>query len=279
MTSTPILRSFVEVVPDDVMRERDRTSLNRLPDISDWEPGNRLTDILRELNQPICVHRKAWEYALCLEGLDQLGCVNPGASAIAIGAGTEPPLFYYTSRIKRMVATDLYDSPDHEGTPAMLVDPSRFAPFQYDREKLEVYRMPGDRLEFADGTFDFAFCLSSIEHFGSRDVQAQSMSEIMRVLRPGGVACIITEVILSQGTHREYFTREEIEQMFERRADAALVGGDFDTTISESLVRYPVDLGKSRHPRKSPHIVLKQNDLIWTSLSIFLQKHTRNSRQ
>jgi SAM-dependent methyltransferase len=266
------LRSFVEVVPDDQMRERERLSLNRLPDTSDWEPGNRLTNLLRELNQPICVHRKAWEYGLCIEGLEKLKCVTPEASAISVGAGTEPPLFYYAGRIRRMVATDLYNNPEHEGTPAMLVDPSKFAPLPYHKERLEVYRMPGDKLEFDADTFDFAFCLSSIEHFGSREAQHRSMAEIVRVLKPGGIACIITEVILSPGTHREYFTREEIEEIFERRPETVLVGGDFDMSISESHVRYPVDLDTSRHPGKSPHIVLKRGDLLWTSLSMFLQK-------
>jgi glycosyltransferase involved in cell wall biosynthesis/SAM-dependent methyltransferase len=266
------IRLEINVLPDDVMRDRERSSLNRLPDISDWEPGKPLTELMRDMRQPICVHRKGWEYALCIHGLDQLGKVTPDAEALAVGAGSETPLFFFANRIKRMVATDLYDNPDHEGTPAMLADPKAFAPFPYRESHLEVLRMSGDKLEFDDNTFDFVFTLSSIEHFGSRNVQRKAVDEIARVMKPGGVACIITELILTWGQHKEYFTLEEIGDIFLGRHDLELVGGDLDLTISSSLVEYPVDLDKSRHVARSPHIVLRRAGLRWTFLSMFLQK-------
>ena len=54
------LRPFVQVVRDDDLRELDRPSLNRFPNTADWVPGGTLSDVLRGLNQPICIHRKAW---------------------------------------------------------------------------------------------------------------------------------------------------------------------------------------------------------------------------
>ena len=269
---TSLIRDFVSIVPDDLMREIERPSLNRLPDPSDWMPGNRFTNILRSLDQPVVIHRKAWEYGLSIEGLERLGMVTPDSRAIAVGAGTEPVLYYFANCVGRMVATDLYENPENEGNPAMLVDPAAFAPFPYRQERLEVYRMAGNQLAFEDGTFDFAFCLSSIEHFGSREVQRASLDEMVRVVRPGGIVCIITELILSEGEHNEYFRWEELQDMFLARSDLRLAGGAPDLRISESALRYPTDLDHSRFIDRSPHIALRRGPLLWTSFSMFLER-------
>lgn len=266
------IRDEVTVLPDSAMRQADRRSLNRLPDFCDWEPGNRQTDLLRELGQPVCIHRKAWEYGLALAGLEQLGVVREDARALAIGAGSEPPLYYFANKIARMVATDLYDNPGHEGKPAILENPAAFAPFPYRRNHLEVRAMAGDRLEFEDESFDFAFCLSSIEHFGSREVQRRSLAETARVLVPGGIYCCITELILTRGhTHPEYFSFEELSDLFFGDNGFTLVGGAPDYRISKSLVDYPTTI-PSEHLSRSPHVVLEQNGMKWTSFSMFLQK-------
>ncbi len=266
------VRDMFSVVPDDELREVTRTSLNRLPDASDWIPGERFTDILRSLGQPVTIHRKAWEYGICIQGLERLGMVYPEAKAIAVGAGTEPPLYYFANRIARMVATDLYDFPDNEGTPAMLDNPQSFAPFPYAHDRLEVYRMSGDTLNFPDATFDFLFCLSSLEHFGSRETQRASLDEMIRVVRPGGILCIITELILTDEPHEEYFRWEEMQDMFLNQPSLRLVGGEPDLRISESAACYPVDLDNTRFVDRSPHITLRRGPLVWTSFSMFLER-------
>lgn len=262
----------ITIVPDDLMREVERTSLNRLCSMTDWSAWGMLSNVMNTLRDSVCIHRKSWEYALCIHGLETLGAVHPRAEALAVGAGYERPLFYFANTIKKMVATDLYNDPDHEGVPDMLTHPERYAPFEFRRDGLEVLRMSGDDLRFDDNRFDFVFTLSSIEHFGSREIQRKSMSEMRRVIKSQGIACIATELILNRGTHREYFTYEEFEEMFLTVPGFKLVGGDLDLRIEESLVRYPVDLGRSININRSPHIVLRHNGLIWTSVMIFLQK-------
>lgn len=266
------IRPEFEVVPDNIMRERERNSFNRLPDPSDWNPGNHLTDMMRELKTPVCIHRKSWEYGLCIQGLHHFNKIQPDAVALAVGAGSEAPLYYFANHIRRMVATDLYDNPEHEGKPAMLANPSAFAPFPYRESHLDVMRMSGDDLLFPDGTFDFVFTLSSIEHFGSRETQRKSLDEIARVLKPEGIACIITELILSEGTDKEYFSLEELKQMFLQHPQLKLVGGEPDLSISASQISYPVDLLTTKYINRSPHVVLKRENLLWTSFSMFLQR-------
>lgn len=201
-----------------------------------------------------------------------MGVVHEDASLLAVGAGTESPLYYFANHVKRMVATDLYDNPDHEGTPSMLENPYQFAPFPYREDHLEVYRMSGDNLEFENNSFDGVFSLSSIEHFGSRETQKNCVAEIARVLKPGGVACLITELILNGYSDDEYFTLEEMADVFFSHPELELVGGEPDYSISKSLVDNPVVIGGVKYLNRSPHIVLQRDEMKWTSFSIFLRK-------
>lgn len=261
----------IEIVPDDVMRQSRASSLNRLCNTRDWELGRGLSQIMSELRDNIVVHRKSWEYAVCIDGLTKLGCVTEDARALSVGAGCERPLYYFANRIALMVATDLYEHPDHEGKPEMLTTPERFAPFEYRRDHLQVLRMSGDDLQFPDNHFDFAFSLSSIEHFGSRETIKKSLMEMVRVVRPGGVICIITELILNGARHYEYFSPEEIQEIFLSDEKIDLVGGDFDLRVQKSLMDYPIDPNDDT-VGMSPTIVLRVGDVVLTSLSLFLRK-------
>src|SRR5579872_6711019 len=87
----PKIRPPIIVVPDHEMRERERASLNMLPNLSDWGLDSPLSDRMHEVREPVGIHRKSWEYALCIEGLRRLGAVKPDAKAIAVGAGHERP--------------------------------------------------------------------------------------------------------------------------------------------------------------------------------------------
>lgn len=262
----------VQVVPGLAMRDNAARSLNRLPDISDWRIGSRFSEILGELNCGRYVHRKDWEYGLCIEGLEKLGVVHPEARALAVGAGYERPLFYYANKIAKMVATDLYDNPEHEGKPAMLTEPWSFSPIEYRRDHLEVLRMPGDQLDFPDDSFDFLFCLSSIEHFGSRETIRKSLGEMKRVLKPGGVACVITELILQGPAHQEYFLPGELAEMFLSDPGFPLVGGPMTMNISQEMLNLPVAIHVPDDIMNSPHIVLNDGKRLWTSASMFLRK-------
>jgi SAM-dependent methyltransferase len=259
-------------VPDPEMRGRSVSTLNRLVDISDWEPGGELSKVMQELGEGVYVHRKSWEYAICVHGLHQLGCVRPDGVALGVAAGYERPLYYFANHVRSVVATDLYDNPDHEGKPEMLTVPEKFAPFEYRRDHLEVRQMNALELAFDDDTFDFAFCLSSIEHFGDLGSRVRSMQEMHRVLRPGGAVCITTELLLNTTEHPEYFSTQALRECILESTPLSLVGGALDLRISESLLLHPFDVRVAQGLTVSPQIVLTDGDAVWTSVSLFLQK-------
>lgn len=262
----------ISIVSDNFLRSSDRESLNRLPSTFDWEIWGPMSSIVEELRDSHGLHRKSWEYATCVLGLNQLASLDDRSSILATGAGYERPLFYYANRCKEVWATDLYDESHPEGTSRMLTEPARFAPFPYAEDRLHVERMSALDLRFEDDSFHATFCLSSIEHFGSRDDQRLAVQEMARVLKPGGIACIVTELILNDESHHEYFRVEELEHVFFSHQNLKLVGGELDLRVQQSLFDYPCDLRDLKGQNKSPHVVVTDGSVIWTSLSMFFQK-------
>ncbi len=145
-------------------------------------------------------HRKPWEFAMGALFLRDTGVLHDAAAVLDVGAGTEPMLFWLANRCGRVVAVDIYGRDrfaGREAPDAMLADPAAFAPYAYRADRLEVTRMDARSLEYPDASFDAVVSFSSIEHFGGpRDVQ-RAASEIGRVLKPGGVAFVVTELFLA----------------------------------------------------------------------------------
>jgi SAM-dependent methyltransferase len=169
-----------------------------LPDFSDPELAALIEEIdpSQSAERP---HRKGWEFAMTATFLRDAGVLRDDAEVLDVGAGSEPILFWLASRVRRVVAIDIYGRGgfgEREATRGFLDDPAQFAPYDYPRERLEVRDMDARELDFPDASFDAVVSLSSIEHFGGPDGIRRSAAEIGRVLKPGGVAFIVTEVFL-----------------------------------------------------------------------------------
>ena len=178
--------------------------LAKLCDVRDFEDADILrmaADILPERDALAHVERKVWECAMLALFLEETGRLHDGTSVLAIGAGQERMAFWLANRVGRVVATDIYGEGSftwREATPEMLSEPGAYAPFPYREDRLEVQSADARALPFADATFDVAFSLSAIEHFGGpRDV-ARSAREMARVLKPGGHAFVVTEYFVRQ---------------------------------------------------------------------------------
>lgn len=220
---------------------------------------------------PSVFHRKIWEFNQTLYGLRKLRRLAPGASALGIGCGHEELMYFLANRICRVVATDLYEGSylGGESDADVLEHPAKYAPFKYRENHLEVQRMDGLALSFAAGAFDFVFCLSSIEHFGRLEDKLQAMREMHRVLKPGGVAVVTTEVVLNRlGRGSQYFQRETLAAMI-REAGFALEG-PLDLRVESEHAGRPLALPMDTFV--SPHVVLRNFHTIYTSVSLFLIK-------
>jgi SAM-dependent methyltransferase len=223
--------------------------------------------------------RKGWEWTHCLYGLHKLGALTPGARAIGVGVGREPVIFYLADRIAQVVATDLYDNAEWAGKNGReasieLVNQAKLAaPKGVDFTKIRFENQDGTALTYDDNSFDFAWSLSSIEHFGGHNGARKAMLEMQRVVRPGGIVAVATELLLLDDLcHPEYFTKAELQSILIAPCrNLELVDEiNYDTLPSEFLIdQIVMPQGADRRRR---HVVLNDGAVQWTSVLFFARK-------
>lgn len=251
------------------------TQLCELANPAKWDNEEWL-DILRSLglsDDKLVMHRKPYEFTQLLYGCRRLGVLRPDASFVSVGAGHEQVLYWLANHVGRVVATDMYegawqDERAREGDPAVLHDPDQYAPFPYRRDHLTFMKMDGRHLEFSDGTFDVSYSLSSIEHFGGLEGAGQTMREMARVLKPGGVLGLATEYVLSGPPHEETFQPAEISELI-RQSGLALIE-PIDERVYQRYEARPVRLQDD--PYQSPHMTVQLDETVFTSVMLFLRK-------
>jgi SAM-dependent methyltransferase len=205
---------------------RQYAKLCDLPDFDDPKLLGAITSLVPERDPKAYIERKVWEFGMVMLFLEEAGHLDGRSRVLSVGAGNERILFWLTNHVGAVVATDIYGEGDfahREAHASMLIDPAAHAPaYEWKPERLEVLRMDGRSLEFADGSFDAVFSVSSIEHFGSSRDIARAASEIGRVLRPGGHAVIVTEcavrlhpldALLRRAALREVLSPSQLERL------------------------------------------------------------------
>jgi hypothetical protein len=96
------------------------------------------------------------------------------------------------------------------------------------------------------------------------------MREIRRVLRPGGVACVATELILDGGPHPEYFTWDDLEYWVIRPSGMVLVEEPSRALPPQRYLDDPVRLPEEY--LRTPHVVLATGSWRFTSVCLFFAK-------
>jgi SAM-dependent methyltransferase len=180
---------------------RQYVKLCDLPDFDDAVLRRRIREIVPNHEPRAEVRRKFWEYATLTLFLEDEGAFHDRTQVLSVGAGHEEVLFWLANKVRRVVAIDTYGEGDFVGDEAdatMLTNPRAFAPYPYREDRLKALKMDARALDFSDATFDVVFSLSSIEHFGDHRDVARAAREIGRVLRPGGLAFIVTECFVAR---------------------------------------------------------------------------------
>jgi SAM-dependent methyltransferase len=195
--------------------------------------------------------RRYWEIAMAVRAFRDFGVLHDQAEVLGVGAGNEPTIFYLTTQVKRVFATDIYLSRDGKWSPeansSMLTEPGGNWPGAWNPQRLVVQHMDGRSLRYPDESFDGVFSCGSIEHFGTWEDIGRAASELCRVLKPGGILALSTEYLIEGPDNGQpglmFFGREQL--------DRHLIG-----TMPWELVS-PLDLTLSEKTRKS---VVSQNE-------------------
>jgi SAM-dependent methyltransferase len=283
-TRTSVLRALVaseefdahyrEVAPQNGVIPRD-TQLCELANPAKWDNPEWL-DLLRSLglsDDKMSMHRKPYEFTQLLYGCRRLGALGEETSVVSVGAGHEQVLYWLANHVRHVVATDMYEGvwqnvQGQEGDPGVMRRPEDYAPFPYRRDHLTFMKMDGRRLAFGDGTFDIAYSLSSVEHFGGLTGAVETVREMARVLKPGGILALATEYVLDGPPHEETFQPEEFDELV-RQPGLELVES-IDVGVFGRYDCAAVDLYKN--PYQSPHMVVRMDDTVFTTVMVFLRR-------
>jgi SAM-dependent methyltransferase len=251
------------------------TQLCELANPAKWDNQEWLA-LLRSLgltDDRVAMHRKPYELTQLLYGCRVLGALRQDASFVSIGAGHELVLYWLANHVDRVVATDMYegtwqDERAKEGDPTVLINPDEYAPFPYRRDRLTFMKMDGRALEFPDHTFDVAYSLSSIEHFGGIAGAVQTVREMARVIKPGGIVAIATEYVLGGPPGEETFQPEEVHELV--RSSGLDLVEPIDELVYRRYETRPVRVDVD--PYQSPHMTVQLGDTVFTSVMFFLRK-------
>jgi len=266
--------------------------LGKVCDGADWFDPELLAVIDGDLRELARFHRKQWEFAMILLALRRRGVLRSDAVGLSMGAGKERLLYAIAHNVRRVVATDLYD-PGTEWDKARTADPDRYIkedkPFPVDDAKLEGLRMDMRSLDFEDATFDFCYSSCAIEHIGGREDFLTHLREAHRVLKPGGVYALTTELHYGPETidhaHNYYFSAGYVRDLV---ADSDFAAEpEIDARIAHHRINYPLpanldrlcfdgpDRLANRLLGEAPHVQLLLGRHPFTSLSLVLKKEPR----
>lgn len=187
--------------------------------------------------------RKAWEVAMALKTLRELGAVHDTSQILGVGAAKEPTIFELSHEVGRVWATDLYLEPGiwHSWLPrTFLIDPARHKPDGLTCNPRRIVAQHADmrNLPYEDNQFDGVFSSSSIEHVGSFEDVAQAAAEIGRVVKPGGIISLATEWKLAGDgdgvEHIKMFDYDSLMRYIVEPSGCEMIGS-FDTEFDRPL--------------------------------------------
>jgi SAM-dependent methyltransferase len=253
------------------------TQLCELANPAKWDNPEWMT-LLRDLKvispDKTSMHRKGYEFTQLVYGLERLGRLREDAAVLSVGAGHEAVLYWLANHVGSVIGTDMYEEGRwdsvgiREGDARVIARPQEYAPFPYREDRLIFLKMDGRYLGFRSGTFDIAYSLSSIEHFGGLTGAQAAVDEMVRVLKPGGMLVLATEYMLGGAPHEEVFRPDEIHALVGRP------GLRLVQPIDEQVYKryeYPVvDLYKNRF--QAPHMVVRMGETVFTTVMVFLEK-------
>ena len=154
------------------------------------------------------LHRKSWEFSYITLALQERGMLQEGKKGLGFAVGEEPLPAFYASRGCEILATDLgmasreakrwaqtgqNAAGDIGCLNALCLCPDELFQRNVRYRDIDMNDIPED----LDGKFDFCWSSCAIEHVGSLEKSKQFLKNMLKTLRPGGVAIHTTEFNLS----------------------------------------------------------------------------------
>ncbi len=140
-----------------------------------WDP-DAIRDDLHRFYDETAKEFSDSRYKPWPEAVEFASCIEQGAQVLDIACGNGRNLALFLERTDRVVGLDIA---------ARLLDIARSR-----HQSAGFVQGQASALPFREGTFDAVLFIAAIHHLPSDEIRQRSLSEIHRVLRPGGTALI-----------------------------------------------------------------------------------------
>jgi SAM-dependent methyltransferase len=235
------------------------------------------------LGHPFGLHRKFWEHCFIAQALDERGMLRPGRRGLGFGVGKEPLAACFAGKGCEIVATDLAedravasgwaDGRQHANCLQALNEQGLCDPDSF-RKRVSFRFVDMNAIPDDLRGFDFTWSSCSFEHVGSIDLGMRFIANMLRCLRPGGVAVHTTEFNLSSDDETlsegptVIFRRRDIVAMADRlAADGHKI--DLDLDPGDGPADKVVDVPPYTHV---PHLKLQLDRYVSTSIGLIIEK-------
>ena len=240
-------------------------------------------DWLKKIKHPPVLHRKVWEWCFIAQALSERGLLLPGKRGLGFAVGKEPLSALFAAHGCTIVASDQapeqaaeagwQKTGEHATGLAALVRPDICPPEAfYPRVSFRVVDMnhiPPDLTGF-----DFVWSSCSFEHLGDITRGLRFLDNMLKCLRPGGVAVHTTEFNVSSNDA----TVTEGDSVLFRRQDFERVAGQLRSEGHHMELLFdpgsrPADQIVDRPPyNHNPHLKLELHGYVSTSMGLIITR-------
>lgn len=160
--------------------------------------------LVREFREGPVYHRKQWEFCYIAKVLQERGKLAPGMRGLGFAVGREPLTAYFAKCGASILATDLdpnaesgvvegwQKTNEHAACAAEVNERGICTPDEFARlvrfAYVDMNRVPPNLTDY-----DFLWSACAIEHVGGLDLSKAALLNMMKCLKPGGVAVHTTE--------------------------------------------------------------------------------------
>jgi len=274
-----------------------KSSVCRMQDLLDnnkWinEMGKTITR-LHSSDSDCVMNRKAWEFVFITQALYERGMLATGKKGLGFAVGKEPLPALFAKYGCEIIATDIDCSTEtgkvwvntnqHSGNSlnnlykADICDRDIFYK-NVSFKSLDMNAIPDD---FTD--YDFCWSSCAFEHLGSIEKGKQFIYNMIKCLKPGGIAVHTTEYNLSSycggldNTLYVVFGQQDFEEM----RNTLIAQGHYVEDLDFRLGNYGEENYIAYPPYKNPHFKLFINDCdkeyISTSFGLIIKKGVKES--
>lgn len=153
------------------------------------------------------LHRKSWEYIYIVLELKERGMLKKGKKGLGFAVGTEPLPAYFASKGCSILATDL--GSDNDGANSWIttgqnasgninvLNRNNLCSEEVFNERVKYRNLDMNNIPDDINGFDFCWSSCAIEHVGGLEKSKLFLKNMMKTLKPGGIAIHTTEFNLS----------------------------------------------------------------------------------